>query len=75
MGETKDLRQIPSLSKVCKIEEGRFKMGNNSIQLTRATHWAKRRVESLETLPSLQIKENFPLIKNFTKYKIALKVS
>lgn len=71
MGETKELGQIPFLSKACKIEEDRFEIKNNLIQLTRATHWAKRWVESLKTLPSLQIKENFTLVKNFTKYKIS----
>lgn len=75
MGEIKKLGQIPSLSKACKIEEDKFEMRNSLILLTRATHWAEIWVES-KTMPSLQIKESFTLVKFFTKYKISsLKVS
>ena len=43
-------------------------METGPIQLTRAAQWAKRWAD---TLPSLQTKENFTLLKYFTKYKIS----
>ena len=67
-GKTKEFSQISSLSKVRKIEEGRFEMGIGPVQLIRVAHCAKRWIE---TLSSLQTKENFTLVKYSTKYKIS----
>ena len=67
--KTKEFSQIPFLSKVHKIEEGKFEMGISPVQLIRDAHCAKRWIE---TLSSLQTKENFTLVKYSTKYKISL---
>lgn len=64
MRETKKLGKISSLSKAHKIEEGRFEIGTSLVRLIRAAYWAKRWAE---TLPSLKTKENFTLVKFFTK--------